>query len=280
MKRKATYPIGILLLLMLVTGCSTRKNTAGTRFYHALTTRYNVYFNGHEAYKAGLAAQQQGNKDNYMELLPLYPIGNPTTAGIGASDFDRAIEKAQKAIRQHSIKRRPARRPGRTYTDEYKKWLARREFNPFLHRAWMLMGKAQYQKGEFQEAASTFSYIARLYSGQVTITSEALIWLARCYSALGWQYDAEDALNRANNDSLPLSLAAPYASAAGNFLLAGKRYREAVPHLEKTARNEKDKRQKARCYYLLGQTYQLLQQPGQAFQAYGKVIRQIGRAHV
>ena len=125
---------------MLVTGCSTRKNTAGTRFYHALTTRYNVYFNGHEAYKAGLAAQQQGNKDNYMELLPLYPINNPTTAGIGASDFDRAIEKAQKAIRQHSIKRRPARRPGRTYTDEYKKWLARREFNPFLHRAWMLMG--------------------------------------------------------------------------------------------------------------------------------------------
>lgn len=273
MKRKATYPVGILLLLMLVTGCSTRKNTAGTRFYHALTTRYNVYFNGHEAYKAGLAAQQQGNKDNYMELLPLYPIGNPTTAGIGASDFDRAIEKAQKAIRQHSIKRRPVRRPGRTYTDEYKQWLARREFNPFLHRAWMLMGKAQYQKGEFQEAASTFSYIARLYDGQVAITSEALIWLARCYSALGWQYDAEDALNRANNDSLPLSLAAPYASAAGNFLLAGKRYREAVPHLEKTARNEKNRKQKARCYYLLGQTYQRLQQPGQAFQAYGKVIR-------
>ena len=90
---------------MLVTGCSTRKNTAGTRFYHALTTRYNVYFNGNEAYKAGLQAQQQGNKDNYMEMLPLYPIGNKETTGIGTSDYERAIEKAQKAIRQHSIKR-------------------------------------------------------------------------------------------------------------------------------------------------------------------------------
>lgn len=105
---------------MLVAGCSTRKNTAGTRFYHALTTRYNVYFNGHEAYKSGLQAQQQGNKDNYMEMLPLYPIGNKETTGIGTSDYERAIEKAQKAIRQHSIKRRPIRKPGRAYTDEYK----------------------------------------------------------------------------------------------------------------------------------------------------------------
>ena len=258
---------------MLVAGCSTRKNTAGTRFYHALTTRYNVYFNGNEAYKAGLQAQQQGNKDNYMEMLPLYPIGNKETTGIGTSDYERAIEKAQKAIRQHSIKRRPIRKPGRAYTDEYKKWLARREFNPFIHRAWLLLGKAQYQKGDFPEAASTFSYIVRLYDGQTNITSEALIWLSRCYSALGWQYDAEDALNRVNNDSLPLSLAVPYASATGNYLLGSQRYKEAIPHLEKTAKNEKNKQQKARCYYLLGQTYQLLQQPEQAYQSYSKVIR-------
>ena len=273
MKRKAILLTGILVTLMLVAGCSTRKNTAGTRFYHALTTRYNVYFNGNEAYKAGLQAQQQGNKDNYMEMLPLYPIGNKETTGIGTSDYERAIEKAQKAIRQHSIKRRPIRKPGRAYTDEYKKWLARREFNPFIHRAWLLLGKAQYQRGDFPAAASTFSYIVRLYDGQTNITSEALIWLSRCYSALGWQYDAEDALNRVNNDSLPLSLAVPYASATGNYLLGSQRYKEAIPHLEKTAKNEKNKQQKARCYYLLGQTYQLLQQPEQAYQSYSKVIR-------
>lgn len=273
MKHKAIYLAGILATVMLVAGCSTRKNTAGTRFYHALTTRYNVYFNGNEAYKAGLMAQQQGNKDNYMEMLPLYPISNKETTGIGTSDFERAIEKAQKAIRQHSIKRRPIRKPGRAYTAEYKKWLAQREFNPYIHRAWMLLGKAQYQKGDFPEAAATFSYVVRLYDGQTNITSEALIWLSRCYSALGWTYDAEDALNRVNNDSLPPSLAVPYASATGSFLLGSRRYREAIPHLEKTAKNEKNKLQKARLYYLLGQTHQLLQQPEQAYQAYSKTIR-------
>ena len=104
----------------------------------------------------------------------------------------------------------------------------------------MLLGKAQYQKGDFPEAAATFSYIARLYDGQTNITSEALIWLSRCYSALGWQYDAEDALSRVNNDSLPPALAVPYASATGNFLLGSQRYKEAIPHLEKTARKEKE----------------------------------------
>ena len=59
---------------------------------------------------------------------------------------------------------------GHTRTNT-KKWLARREFNPFIHRAWLLLGKAQYQKGDFPEAASTFSYIVRLYDGQTNITS-------------------------------------------------------------------------------------------------------------
>ena len=261
------------VLLLLSAGCSTRKNSAGTRFYHALTTRYNVYHNGHEAYQSGVRAQQAGNRDNHAELLPLYPIGNKATTAIGTSDYERAIEKAQKAIRQHSIKRRPARRPGKAYTEEYKQWLKRREFNPFLYRAWLLLGKAQYGKGAFDEAAATFSYTARLYQGQHNIVAEALIWLARCYSALGWNYDAEDALARVNNDSLPPSLATEYASAQGNQLLMSGRLREAIPHIERTARREKNKHRKARTYYLLGQLYQVNNQPTEAYEAYAHVIR-------
>ena len=182
----AHWRIGTLLIILLLTGCSTKKNTKGSRFYHAMTTRYNVYFNGNEAYKSGCKAIEKGNKDNYMEMLPLYPIGNKSTVGTGSGDFERAIEKSQKAIAVHSIKRKPPRKPGKRYTPEYKQWLARREFNPFLHNAWMLMGKAQFQKGDFPEAAATFSYIARLYAGQPKITANARIWLAQCYTQMGW----------------------------------------------------------------------------------------------
>lgn len=268
--------IGILvycLTSILFSGCSTKKNTAGSRFYHAMTTRYNVYFNGNEAFKSGCKAIEKGNKDNYMEMLPLYPIGNKSTIGTGGGDFDRAIEKSQKAVTVHSIKRKPQRKQGRKYTEEYKQWLARKEFNPFLDRAWMLMGKAQFQKGDFPEAAATFSYIVRLYGGQPKITAEARIWLARCYTQLGWYYDAEDILQKVNNDSLPYTLAPAYSTTYGHYLLGSQRYREAVPHLLTTIKNEKNKAQKAREYYLLGQVHQLLQAPTEAYQAYGKVIK-------
>lgn len=273
-KSSCTKAVGVLtLVLALFAGCSTRKNTAGSRFYHALTTRYNVYFNGNEAYKAGLLAQQEGNQDNYLEMIPLYPVGNKATAALGTAEFDRAIEKAQKAIGRHSIKRRPVRTPGRAYTPEYRKWLARREFNPFLHNAWMLLGKAQFQKGAFEEAAVTFSYIARLYKGQPAVTGEALIRQAQCYAALGWNYDAEDALNRANNDSLPASLHTAYSSARADMLLRAGRLKEAVPYLRQAVEGERSRWQRARGYYLLGQVCQLTQQPAAAYQAYSKAIR-------
>ena len=270
-KPRATYAAANVLLLLLTvlsTGCSTRKNTAGTRFYHAMTTRYNVYHNGQEAYRAGLEEQRKGNHDNYMELLPLYPEGNKETTALGGSQFDRAIEKAQKAIRRHSIKRKPRRTPGKAYTSQYRQWLQRKEFNPFLHRAWMLLGKAQYQKGDYEDAAGTFAYIARLYDGQPDIVSEALIRLSRCYAALGWQYDAEDALKRIPADSLSRQLTTEYASSAGATMLTGKRYREAIPYIERTARDERDKHLKARHYYLLGQLYQQTEQPGADVAAY------------
>ena len=60
-KSSCTKAVGVLtLLLALFAGCSTRKNTAGSRFYHALTTRYNVYFNGITSFEEQLDAMQTG----------------------------------------------------------------------------------------------------------------------------------------------------------------------------------------------------------------------------
>ena len=272
--RRMFFGVSLLLALFILAGCSTKKNTKGSRFYQAMTTRFNVYFNGDEAYKAGVLSMEKSNKDNYMELIPLYPIGNPSNVGVASGDFDRAIEKAQQANTLHSIKRRPQRKPGKKYSNSYKEWLKRKEFNPYLYHAWLLLGKAQFQKGDFPEAAATFSYVARLYSIQPKIAAEARIWLARCYTESGWYYDAEEVLQKVNNDSLPPRLVPDYSTAYGNYLLGSERYREAVPYLISTIKNEKNKLQRAREYYLLGQVYQLLDEPANAFQAYGKVIRQ------
>ena len=274
MKRYGIYWIGCLIILMIAAGCSTKKNTAGTRFWQSFTTRFNVYFNGNEAYKEGMKAIEDGNKDSYQEILPLYPIGNKKTVGMGASNFDRAVEKSQKAIKLHSIKKKPPRKPSKRNDPKYKRWMAQKEYNPFLHNAWMLMGKAQFQKGEFLEAAATFSYISRLYATDPKIVADARIWMARCYTEMDWFYDAEDALEKINNDSLPKELEPSHSAAYGNYLLRQKRFKEAIPYLITTIKNEKRKKQKAREYYLLGQIYEETGDFAQSYQAYAKAIKQ------
>ena len=91
----------------MLIGCSTQKNTAKSRWWHSFTARYNTYYNGTLAYIEGSLNKEQNNQDNYTEIIPLYTVGNKSSREIGKSNFDRAITKCQKAIKQHSIKRRP-----------------------------------------------------------------------------------------------------------------------------------------------------------------------------
>ena len=258
---------------MVVGGCSTKKNTANTRRWHAFTARYNTYYNGSEAYKEGMLAQEKANKDNYMQTLPYFPIGNKKTVGSGSGNFDVAIEKSQKAIKQHSIKKKPKRKAGEKKTENLIRWYAKKEYNPFIHQAWFLMAKAQFQKGEFLEAASTFSYISRLYVNEPVKVAEARLWMARCFTELEWYYDAEDVLNKAARDSMPRKLEGEFSATYSNFLLRQGRFNEALPYLEKAVRKEKRGTQRARHYFLLGQVYQHIGNQPMAYKSFSKVIK-------
>ena len=85
--------LATFLPLLLLTSCSTKKNTGATRFWQSFNTRFNVYFNGSEAYKAGLEEKEKGNKDNYTETLPLFPVGNEKSKTLGKSNFETAIRR-------------------------------------------------------------------------------------------------------------------------------------------------------------------------------------------
>ena len=66
----------------------------------------------------------------------------------------------------------------------------------------MLMGRSQFHMGQFDEAASTFSYMSRLYATQPAIYGKARAWLAKCYVQEGWLYDAEDVIRNMARDSM------------------------------------------------------------------------------
>ena len=263
--------VGVAFVVAIIISCSASKNTGLSRRVQAFKTQYNTYYNGSEAFKDGYMAQRDGNKDNYMEMLPYYMIANKNTVNLGSGQFDRAIEKSQKAIKQHSITKKPEVSASKRRTAKGKAWLAQKEYNPFLHKAWFLMGNAQFQKGEFFEAASTFAYIQRLYSTKPNIVAKARVLEAKCYAEMDWIYDAEDLIARAERDSFPTSLNGAKAAILADCQIRQQRYEEAIPNVQKAIKRQKGSKEKARLYFLLGQLYHEVGQDEQAFKAFKKV---------
>lgn len=255
-------------------GCSTQKNTAASRIYHSVLTRYNVYFNGKQAFEEGCEEQEKAKQDNYLETLDLFPISDPKTKDSGKSHFDKAIEKAKKCVTLHSIKKKPVAKEGHTKTEKEKQFLAKNEYNPFLWHAWILMGDAQMQEGEFLEAASTYSYTSRLYADEPHIVAMAEMRMAQCYSELGWLYEAEELFSRISQDSIPSTLKKEYAAIRTSYLLKQGRNEEASATLKTTFPQQGiSKLQKIRRYYLLGQLYKQQGDNDNAYECFGKVIR-------
>ena len=263
----------LLISLALLASCSTKKNTAKSRWWQSFTARYNTYFNGSQAFIEGSLEKENGNKDNYTELIPLYTVSNKQSRDLGKGNFSRAIEKSEKAIKLHSIKVRPEWKKSRRKTAKDLEWLNRREYNPFLWRAWLLMGKSQFQQGDFEEAASTFSYMARLYQTQPAILGRARAWLAKSYTELGWIYDAEDVITKQRRDSMDWRAVKDWDYTYADYYIHSQRYAEAIPYLRKVIRHETRRKQKAREWFLMGQLQALLGHREESYKAFRHVVR-------
>ncbi|MBO7069172.1 MAG: hypothetical protein J6W52_10955 [Bacteroidaceae bacterium] len=238
-----------------------------------MTARFNTLYNGEVAFLEGDEAQMKSHQDDYNRLLPMYISTNKTTAGIGKSNYETTILKCEKAIKVHSIKKRPTAKPSQKKDDKTKAFLARKEFNPYIYHAWLMMAEAQFHKGEFIEAASTYNYIIKLYSTQPEIASVAKAKLARCYVALNWAYDAEDVLNKMKRDSISRKGQKEMNNTMAAYLILTGQYEEAIPHVSQTIKDTKRKQKKARLHFLLGQLYQQTGKNEEAYKSYGKVMR-------
>ena len=177
-------------------------------------------------------------------------------------------------------------------------WYNQNEFNPALIEAWMMLAKSEFHKADFIGSVGTFTYISRHYKHDKDVVAQCQLWIARAYGEMGWIYEAEQVMSKIKQDDLKRSNTGLYASVNADLLLKKKQYREAIPFLELTLKNEKDKLQKQRINFLLAQLYRKTGNAGQAFKAFTEVTKmnppyemdfnsrdivtgkQTGRAHV
>lgn len=257
------------IIMVALAACSTKKNNAATRNYQAFITRYNIYYNGDTHYKETLADMEGKYEDDFSRRVYMHPVEakEDNTAPQPSGDFNRSIEKAQKAIQLRSIKKKPKVKGSRN-SPKNKEWLRREEYNPFLHNAWMMMGRGQYYNGDFLGAASTFFYISKHFKWLPATVTEARLMQALSYISMGWQYEAEVILTRIKKDELTNNrLRRLYNYVYANFYIHADNYAEAEPFLVEAVKGSRGA-QKTRLNFLLGQVYQHLGRFAEAYKAF------------
>jgi len=271
---KIAYKYLVLLGLSLaLTCCSVEKNTSSTRFYQSLTARYNIYFNGNESFKAGLAKISRSYQDDYAELLRVFEYSDPSTVSLCSSDMERAIQKASKLISLKSITAKPEFKDPREISEKDKKLLEMKEYNEWVDDSYLLIGKARFYKHEFNEANAILNY-SITNANDPAIKTEAVIWLARLYNETGNFSESSRLITGLDiGPDISKSLKSMYYTTLADLFIKQKRYAEAIDPLTKSIKLVSGKRARYRLTYLLAQLYEKTGNGEKATELYRDVVK-------
>ncbi len=274
MKIKKSYIniFTILFFSLVLFACSTKKNRWINRAYHNTTAKFNVYFNGNEALKAGVKKIIDAHQDNYTLILPVFPYSDKTAAQSGVASMEKAIKKASKVIKKHSITEKPKRKQGKL-TQKQKDFYARKEYCNWVDDSYLMMGKANFYSRNFFEADNSFNYVINQFSDP-KIKYEAYLWLARSYNEQGKYTEALEILERLKGDrKFPRKLKKELATTFADSYLKQQRYNDAITWLRKAIDQRGKKRVKARYKFILAQIYQSFGKNANASNLYKEVIK-------
>jgi tetratricopeptide (TPR) repeat protein len=270
---KTSYKYLVLLgLSMALTYCSVEKNTGSSRFYQSLTARYNIYFNGNESFKAGLAKISRSYQDDYAELLRVFEYSDPSTASLCSSDMEKAIQKASKLISLKSITAKPEFKNPKELSEKDKKLVEMKEYNEWVDDSYLLIGKARFYKHEYNEATSILNFCITDANDPV-IKTEAVIWLARLYNETGNYSESSRLINGLDiRSDLSKSLKSMYYTTLADLFIKQKRYSEAIDPLVNSIKLGSGKRARYRLTYLLAQLYEKAGDGARATSLYRDVV--------
>jgi len=254
------------LLLGVLHACSTRKDTVINRNYHVLTTKFNILFNGEEAFEKGLQGIRDSYKDDWFQQLVIEPIdfddrkiavpvfkSNGPGAGFGrpaeqeetkkaSTPFDIAEEKAVKSIQKHGMN------------------INGLERNRQIDDAYLLLGKSRYYTQRFIPAIEAFNYVIANYPN-ANLIAETKIWRAKAnirmdneefaIESMKLLLDVKDTLE----SDLSNELKEKGHTALAMAYMKADSLQKVKKHLQLATRTQENKAQAARNMFVLGQIY-------------------------
>lgn len=267
MKTFTKATIVVFLLAIIAQSCSRKKDTFINRAWHSVGTEYNILFNGEVALQQGLESVNNAYTENFWELLPVERFEAKDEVRLGNkaenSDFERAEEKATKAIQMHSM------------TIEGK------EKNPQIDEAFLLLGKSRYYDQRFVPALAAFNNILNRYPSSDKI-NQVKVWREKSNLRLGNpELTIKNLKRHLKQEDVEGQDLADITAVLADAYLAIKEKDTALAYLGTAAVETKIDAQKARYNFIRGQLYDEFGKKDSANMAYDIIIemhRKIPRA--
>ncbi|MBI2258722.1 MAG: hypothetical protein HYU67_07465 [Flavobacteriia bacterium] len=287
----------IVVLISILSACSTEKNTFVNRTYHGTTAKYNGHFNANELLNNSLNSFRSSVKEDYQNLIPIELIPGKNDIPGMLPSIDTAIAKCKKVISNHSMP---------SISD---KGIKKNEFNSWIDENWMTIGIANYYKSEYDVAIKSFTYIQRFFSNDPT-TYLAAVWIAKSHLQNGDSNEAQIILKKLDKTLKDLEEIKKeakkdkkgffsftkkkkkkgkeeekkaeftkdckrlFALTKAELLISEEEYEKAIDEIKIALAFTKKSNQKARLNFLLAQLYQKQAKDPDAVKHYTKLLKQ------
>ncbi len=262
----------LVVLLIVTFSCSTRKDTLVSRNFHALTTKYNVLFNGEQAFIKGLEEISSKHKDNYWKRLLIEPItfeenkiqapkfknaSKEEDENKNLTSFELAEEKAIKAVQKHSMN------------------IKGRERNRQIDDAYLLLGKSRYYTQRFIPALEALNYVISEYP-DANLINETKIWRAKTNIRLENEKLAIESLKllldvQEGDDKLTDEIKEQAHTAMAMAYAKTDTIQKVIEHLTLATKTHENREQTARNLFILGQVYSELDRKDSAIAVFQKL---------
>ena len=246
-----------LTFILILVSCSTSKKRLLNQEYHSLVTKYNVLFNGKEAFSIGGEILSEAFEDNFYALLPIEPInlnGENIDEPTIVPGFDRAEEKAVKAIQKHSIK------------------INGLQYNRKIDEAYLLLGQARYFDRRFFPALEAFNFLLESGANQ-NVYIQGKIWREKTNIRLKNYQLAIKNLRPLAMRLISQNKHFPQANATlASAFINLKEIDSASFYIKRAALKAPKRKLKARYLFITGQLFERLGKKDSAIWAYQEII--------
>ncbi|WP_405610213.1 tetratricopeptide repeat protein [Polaribacter sp. Asnod1-A03] len=278
----------VTVTFSILLSCSTKKDTLINRNWHALNTKFNVLFNGKEAFKEGVNSINENYEEDWFQQLLIEPIkfeedkisiptfNSKIKSGVGfnknstknqkeqeenkaTTPFGIAEEKAIKAIQKHGMN------------------IEGIERNSQIDDAYLLLGKARYYDQRFIPAIEAFNYVIANYP-YANLINETKIWRAKANIRIDNEEFAIESMKLLlhTKDTVEVDLPEEikeqgYTALAMAYLKADS-LQQAKKYLAKSTETLNNRNQGARNLFVLGQIYSSENKKDSASIVFKKII--------